>query len=293
MNTGNDNEFNFLDDVPFEFKKKKGDDDLRKQSWKEISDSMIGRPGKSGLYKKAGMLGALGICCFLVLFFLKARMQGKIRELTVVETDSNKKQLTLPDGSVIMLNKNTRVSANINNWSDNKREVWLTGEAFFEIKKVKKEDKSYSNFIVHTAKGDIEVLGTTFNVEADSAGFCASLNTGRIKALIDKDEVVSLLPGQMVIVRGNDIIKKKIDVQLYSAWKDGEFHFNNTLLGEIIPLIKKYYQVKVVVADGLPLWKKRLSGDIAVKDSTGLFNALHVIMGLNIKQTKDSLIISE
>ena len=293
MNTGNDNEFNFLDDVPFEFKKKKGDDDLRKQSWKEISDSMIGRPGKSGLYKKAGMLGALGICCFLVLFFFKARMQGKIRELTVVETNSNKKQLTLPDGSVIMLNKNTRVSANINNWSDNKREVWLTGEAFFEIEKVKKGDKSYSNFIVHTARGDIEVLGTTFNVEADSGGFCASLNTGRIKALIDKDEVVSLLPGQMVIVRGNDIIKKKIDVQLYSAWKDGEFHFNNTLLGEIIPLIKKYYQVKVVVADGLPLWKKRLSGDIAVKDSTGLFNALHVIMGLNIKQTKDSLIISE
>lgn len=293
MNTGNDNEFNFLDDVPFEFKKKKGDDDLRKQSWKEISDSMIGRPGKSGLYKKAGMLGALGICCFLVLFFLKARMQGKIRELTVVETDSNKKQLTLPDGSVIMLNKNTRVSANINNWSDNKREVWLTGEAFFEIEKVKKGDKSYSNFIVHTARGDIEVLGTTFNVEADSGGFCASLNTGRIKALTDKEEVVSLLPGQMVIVRGNDIIKKKIDVQLYSAWKDGEFHFNNTLLGEIIPLIKKYYQVKVVVADGLPLWKKRLSGDIAVKDSTGLFNALHVIMGLNIKQTKDSLIISE
>jgi ferric-dicitrate binding protein FerR (iron transport regulator) len=71
-----------------------------------------------------------------------------------------KSRLTLPDGTKVWLNAESRITYN-NNFNTKTREVELEGEAFFDVVK-----NPYSPFIVHTTGIDIKVLGTAFNVKS-------------------------------------------------------------------------------------------------------------------------------
>jgi len=287
----------FDDELPFEFNKPEGDDVLKEKSRQDLLYSIAqnrfaqSRPRKG--WRRKSVWLSVAAACFLLFGTLVIFNRKRLAPLTVLQTGDFQRSMVLPDSSEIFVNRFSEIRADLKNWTNSKREVWLTGEAFFEIRKVKSAGSRYHNFIVHTAKGDIEVLGTSFNVHTDSLGFSAALLTGSIKAHVGKDETISLVPGQVLMVQGNTIYKKDVNVQLYSAWKDGEFHFDHTNLADIIVLIEKYYHLKVKVAGNIPATEKKLSGNISIKDSGELFNALRVIMGLNVQQTGDSLLISK
>src|SRR5690606_8958967 len=74
--------------------------------------------------------------------------------------------ITLPDGSKATLNGNSTLQIS-ENWEES-REVWLDGEAFFEVKKIPEKSSQPGalrgkKFLVHTHHLAVEVLGTTFN----------------------------------------------------------------------------------------------------------------------------------
>jgi len=280
----------FNDEPPFEFKKAQRDDALLEKSKQDLLNSI-----SAIKHRKSRQLTRIWLpvltACVLVTGLLLVFNHKRPGQVAVFQTNDNQQTITLPDSSQIILNRFSEIRANLIGWSNSRREVWLTGEAFFEIRKIKTGDNGYNNFIVHTAKGDIEVLGTSFNVHTDSLGFSTELHTGSIQAHVGKENVIPLSPGQMLVVQGSTIYKKQVNVQLYSAWKDGEFHFDHTSLAEIITLIEKYYNLKVKTGEHIPLKEKKLSGNISVKDSGRLFNALRVIMELQVQQKGDSLII--
>jgi ferric-dicitrate binding protein FerR (iron transport regulator) len=289
-----DNEQNehFNDELPFEFNKPNRDDALLKKSRQDLLNSITSsKPRKRRRIMRIWL--PVVTACVLLAGLLAVFNRKRPGPMAVFQTRDNQRTILLPDSSQIILNRFSEVRADLQNWSNSNREVWLTGEAFFEIRKVLTGGSHYNNFIVHTGKGDIEVLGTSFNVHTDSLGFSTALHTGSIKAHIGKDEVISLVPGQMLVVQGNTIYKKQVNVQLYSAWKDGEFHFDNTSLAEVIELIKKNYNLSVRVAEHVPVKELKLSGNISVKDSGRLFNALRVILELQVQQKGDSLIINK
>jgi transmembrane sensor len=282
----------FNDDLPFEFKKPHRDDALKERSRQDLLNSIATNQPRKRWRKISTWLPAF-TACVLIAGLLVVFNRKRSGPMTVFQTRDSQRTITLPDSSRITLNRFSEVRTDFQHWSNRKREVWLTGEAFFEITKVQTGDSHYNNFIVHTAKGDIEVLGTSFNVQTDSLGFSTALHTGSIKAHIGKDEEISLVPGQMLIVQGNTVYKKQVNVQLYSAWKDGEFHFDNTSLTEVITLMERYYGLVVKVAEDIPMAKKKLSGNIAVKDSSQLINVLQISLGLNIQRKGDSLFITK
>ncbi len=78
-----------------------------------------------------------------------------------VQSGNNRKRLLLPDSTVVWLNKNSRLSFSLENFSRDNRTVYLEGEGFFDVAKMKDHP-----FIIHTAGMDIKVLGTSFNVKA-------------------------------------------------------------------------------------------------------------------------------
>ncbi len=94
-----------------------------------------------------------------------------------------KSRLTLPDGTKVWLNAESRIIYN-NSFNSKSREVELDGEAFFDV--VRNPQKP---FIVHTSGIDIKVLGTAFNVKSYSkeATIEATLVRGLIE-VIKKDE---------------------------------------------------------------------------------------------------------
>ena len=282
----------FNDDLPFDFNKRQRDDALREKSRRDLLNSIAAT--KTGNKSKKKLLWLLAFSVVVLLTgYLVFFDSKRLVPATIVKTGNFQRKLLLPDSSEILVNRFSEIQADLKNWSNSRREIWLTGEAFFEIRKVKNNEHHYNNFIVHTPKGDIEVLGTSFNVQTDSLGFSATLHTGSIKAHVGKEKTITLVPGEMLVVQGNSIQKKHVNVQLYSAWKDGEFHFDHTTLPEVVALIEKYYRLKVKIASNILLLNKKLSGNIAVKDSGQLFSVMHFSLNLTVRQKGDSLFISQ
>ncbi|MGY0037214.1 FecR family protein [Pedobacter sp. NJ-S-72] len=92
---------------------------------------------------------------------LKNSQPGIVLSASVFSSgDAIRKTVILTDGTVITLNKNSEIKL-IENFNPVKRELWLKGEAFFEVK----HDAGHP-FTVHTSMNDIKVLGTSFNVKA-------------------------------------------------------------------------------------------------------------------------------
>jgi transmembrane sensor len=107
----------------------------------------------------AAIFGGVALTLFLVTQFFGNNEGGKL----AVQTEYGKlKQVLLPDSSSIVLNANSKIEYD-KNWSKGKRrEVWLEGEAFFDVRHLNQDTtqvSTYDQFVVHTEDLDVEVLG--------------------------------------------------------------------------------------------------------------------------------------
>jgi ferric-dicitrate binding protein FerR (iron transport regulator) len=117
------------------------------------------------------LLGAsAAAACILLYYFLPAMKQGRNppsvpgTSTVTVTTGTERRRLTLPDGSVVWLNAATTVSYSTTYTKDSLRKLVLTGEAFFQVK----HDPQHP-FTVQTRNLDIVDIGTAFNVNAYAA----------------------------------------------------------------------------------------------------------------------------
>ena len=102
---------------------------------------------------------AAAACLALVLFFTFGRPSGTSISSSPAEMLTH----VLPDRSTVRLNADSRIRVNEKKWEE-KRQLALTGEAYFEVEKGQ-------TFRVETDLGDVEVLGTKFNVYSRSGIF--------------------------------------------------------------------------------------------------------------------------
>jgi len=154
-------------------------------------------------------------------------------------------QLVLEDGTKVWVNSESRLRYPTQ-FSENQRIVLLEGEAYFEVTK----DRSRP-FIVKTQGVDVRVLGTSFNVSSycDEDKILTTLVEGRVEVIDSerKGSRVILEPGyQAVYSRNqNELNTEKVNVELYTSWKDGRFVFDRTELDDIMTQISRWYDVKV------------------------------------------------
>ncbi len=154
-------------------------------------------------------------------------------------------QFTLPDGSNVWLNSRSRIEYP-GIFTRETREVHLDGEAYFEVSH--QPDKP---FIVHTAYGEIEVLGTTFNVEAYSQEqtFITSLIEGSVQVK-HEDETILLQPRQIARLEGGEWkVSALRDLNSY-RWKEGLISFNDEPFEYILRKFEKYYNVEICLHPG-------------------------------------------
>lgn len=120
--------------------------------------------------RKRSARGLLVLMSFILilsatLFFTlqnKERPSLKPDALSSVTTrNGSRTKISLPDGSQVWLNAGSKLDYNNNSFEKKTREVFLTGEAFFDVVKDAKHP-----FIVHTDNMQVKVLGTAFNVKA-------------------------------------------------------------------------------------------------------------------------------
>jgi len=153
------------------------------------------------------------------------------------------RNVTLPDGSQVMLNANTTI--NYRNWKQNSdREVWIRGEAFFHVKKTVQKNR----FIVHTGDFDVIVTGTQFNVNNRHDKSNVLLKEGSV-TVHNQSHDMNMKPGDYVESDNTDLRKKDVNSAQVLAWTDHKFIFDNTPMKEVASLLTEIYGIKVTLTD--------------------------------------------
>lgn len=150
----------------------------------------------------------------------------------------------LPDGSVVKLNASSEISFR-EVFEGNSREVFLTGEAFFDV--AENPDKP---FLVHSGSITTKALGTSFNVQAfgDDEQIEVVLASGKVEVSSSGSTLTTLLPGEGVIYQNRDKShrKKIADLEKALAWKDNRIVFEKASAEEILTYLERWYGVKFV-----------------------------------------------
>lgn len=206
----------------------------------------------------------------------------------VVETAYGQHQeVALPDGSVVNLNGNSslRYSPELN--ESEIREVWLKGEAFFVVTK-----SPDTKFIVHTDDLDVEVLGTSFNVDDRESVTRVVLNTGSITVHLTAEsgeEKILLKPGEMIEYKKSEsaFVKQRVDPENYAAWKEDIFTFEGTHVVEIAQMLEARYGYEITIADSL-LAAKFFTGRFSSENVDVLLTAMEKALGMQVVHEGDN-----
>ncbi len=182
----------------------------------------------------ASVLILLSIASFL-------HFSKDFNQLTFTTGNGKRQTIQLPDGSMVQLNANSTLHYFPDNWWDKEeRQVWLNGEAFFQVEKKNLGTK----FIVHAGDMKVAVLGTQFNVRSRGEGAEVVLTEGEVELDVEAQKIM-MQPGDLVSYskEKHSVASKKVKTADYVAWKDGITVFNNSL-SEVVKELEIIYGVK-------------------------------------------------
>jgi transmembrane sensor len=157
-----------------------------------------------------------------------------------------KSNLTLQDGSKVILNSGSTLRY-IKNFEVDRRELFLTGEAYFEVVK-----DSLRPFTVKTGHVSTTALGTSFNISAyANESHDVYLLTGRVNVTLDFEQScqIDLYPGEALSVEiGKGSHKKhRFSEEKVLAWTKKTILFEQTPIEEAIRVLENWYGVKIEV----------------------------------------------
>lgn len=206
------------------------------------------------------------------------------------------KTVFLPDSSRVTLNANSRLSY-AKDWQQGSRDVYLEGEAFFEVRKLRQaatENASapaaYRKFRVLTKDVTVEVLGTTFDVQHRRGETKVVLKTGKVKVLDNAaGKAVTMKPGDMVLARRRKLVKAVVNPTTHTSWKDNLLVFDNVSLNEIARLLEDNYDFDVKIEDG-QLGNKTFQGTFPADDIDLLLQTLSKTLDADIDHEKKRIV---
>ena len=151
-------------------------------------------------------------------------------------------RVILSDGTMVFLNSGSELRYP-EVFRDGQREVFLKGEAWFEVAK-----DSVRPFRVHAGEMDVRVLGTSFNVKAYERmeSIAMTLVTGSVEVTCNYKSF-RIVPGeQFEYRRGLELASvREVDTELYTSWKDGYYKFRQASLEEIMTTLSVWYGLEV------------------------------------------------
>ncbi|MFK7931866.1 MAG: FecR family protein [Saprospiraceae bacterium] len=185
--------------------------------------------------------------------------------------------VTLPDGSEVYLNANSSVSYPIKA-SNEKRELNLSGEAYFKI-----VHDPQRPFTVSTEQGEVQVLGTTFNVQQRAKKLTVTLTSGKVQINTPTHESTFLQPGERAVITLISQVVGAVDTTAVIAWRDGKLVFNKNTVAEIIAQLEQEYNWEIDVFNHKVL-TRTVTASVPRDNPTLLLEALHEIYDLNFEK---------
>lgn len=206
---------------------------------------------------------------------------------TITTPAGGQYQLVLSDGTKVWLNATSALKFPAH-FSADKREVELTGEAYFEVHK-----NAAAPFIVNVADQQVLVLGTHFNIKAyaDESIVKTSLLEGRVN-ISSAGQTAVLLPGQEAVNKHNGQIRvASADVEESIAWKNGLFKFNNASIEDVMRQVARWYNIKVTYEGALPVrqFTGTVSRQVSIKEMLDMLR----YTGIQFKISEDHITVEQ
>jgi ferric-dicitrate binding protein FerR (iron transport regulator) len=202
-----------------------------------------------------------------------------------------KREMLLPDGSRIVLNKHSKVSY-ASDFNKNERVVYLSGEAFFDVKKT-----AGKTFTVYSGNTITQVLGTSFTVRSyeEEGTTEVQVLTGKVAFSTREDaesKKVLLTPGYKGVLSSNESISKTaINDPNFLAWKDNKLAFSNTRMDKVIATLEKYFDVPIEVSNPKML-ECRFTGTFESPELQEIIDVLVISVDLIYTREDDKYILS-
>jgi ferric-dicitrate binding protein FerR (iron transport regulator) len=285
---------------------------FKKHKLKFLNDLDFEVPRKrvSGYFKKyAPVFATLAFLIFSTgLYFFKVyySTSNKVR-VDIFAGKGIRKEVVLPDGTLVTLNSDSKLSYDLDMQIHDRRDVTIIGEAFFIVAHDKERP-----FIVKTNKVAIKVLGTEFNVR-DYPGDKESETTlikGSIEltvngrsgqkfvlkpsekfAIIEKKEKLAAKSNSVLMIE--NVSPVKLGEQEYiqeTSWTENKLVFQNETFDDLIPKLERWYNVRIILND--PAIKAyRFTGIFIDENINQALQAMQLIKSFNYKLTDNELTI--
>lgn len=149
---------------------------------------------------------------------------------------------TLPDGSVVTLNKNSSISYP-EEFKKDTRTIALTGEAFFQVI----PDKT-KPFIIHVNDVTVRVVGTSFNIKSIDGNTEVIVESGIVQVMKNRREI-ELHPEEKTFIKKYDsvLVRENETSSLYNYYRTKEFECDNTPLWELIEVLNEAYNANIII----------------------------------------------
>jgi ferric-dicitrate binding protein FerR (iron transport regulator) len=206
------------------------------------------------------LTGVLGIIAVTYNFFSKKKntvaivnalsQQTGNKEAEAILPDHQKENrvIFLPDGSKVILSAGSKLNYPSSFDGMDKREVFLDGEAFFDIR-----HNPSRTFVVHTGNLTTVVLGTAFNIKAipGEKDIIVTVKRGKVR-VSDNNKVLGVItPNQQITYDRQKIISvvSAVSNESYLDWQDKDLFIDNLTISEAARLMEERYKVKIVIND--------------------------------------------
>lgn len=203
-----------------------------------------------GLFNKWMRVAAMFLLPLLAaggVYFYMSKNEASTSPLIVSVERGQKANITLPDGSKVWLNSQSKLSYSAD-FNVSQRELLLEGEAYFDV-----AHNPAKPFIVKTKDMSVEALGTAFSVKAyaEDNNVTSILMQGKVRVTTPVGENI-LLPNERIQydkLKQKVIKTKVVNATNFAGWMNDELRFEDESLLEIANSIQRMYNVNIVFAN--------------------------------------------
>lgn len=215
---------------------------------------------------------------------------------TVVVPYGKRTMICLSDNSKVWLNSGSRLIYPARFDSD-KREVYLEGEAIFEVS----HDPEHP-FHVLTRDVEVKVLGTVFNLTAypDELVTQTVLEHGAVELKFQGESMwakskTKMVPGSLAVYdpQKKTVEQTRVDPKYYTSWKDGYLAVESQKLGEILKKVARYYNASIRISDRA-LEQEMFSGNLDLQQSVDqVIEVIAEFIRFKVERMNNEIVISK